>query len=232
MEYNTTRTIMPIKEYGRSVHNMVQHLLTITDPQLRQKNAEAVIEIMAILNPLQKNVEDYKHKLWDHLFIMSDFKLEVESPYEKPTFASISEKPEPLPYPKNKIKWAHFGKTFELIFERAMAEQMPEKIAGYTHTLALFMKLAYSNWHKENSHDDMIRDELANMSNGKLVYDATQRFSDLVDLGDNLVTQKLSFNRNNFGRNNNNNRNNFRRNNNNNRNNNNHRNNKFNKYKK
>ncbi|HNF72444.1 MAG TPA: DUF4290 domain-containing protein, partial [Chitinophagaceae bacterium] len=78
MQYNTTRPLMTVREYGRSVHDMVSYLLTIEDRDVRQRNAEAVIEIMAMLNPQANAMEDYKHKLWDHLFLMSNYKLDVD----------------------------------------------------------------------------------------------------------------------------------------------------------
>ncbi|HNB82616.1 MAG TPA: DUF4290 domain-containing protein [Chitinophagaceae bacterium] len=184
MQYNTTRPLMTVREYGRSVHDMVSYLLTIEDRDVRQRNAEAVIEIMAMLNPQANAMEDYKHKLWDHLFLMSNYKLDVDSPYPIPTEEIKQRKPDPIPYPKNKIRWNHFGKSFEKLFEKAMNEQDEELKQGHIQVLALFMKVAYSNWHKENVHDDMIRDELANMSKGQLIYDPGVRFRDVVDSSD------------------------------------------------
>lgn len=183
MQYNTSRTLMPIKEYGRSVHNMVQHLMTIEDKEKRQKNAEAVIEVMAILNPQLKNQEDYQHKLWDHLFLMSDYKLDVECPYPIPTKEVKQQKPAPLRYPKQKIRWNHLGKSFEKLYEKAIQETDAEKKQGYVHILALFMKVAYTNWHKEAMPEDMIREELLNLSKGALEYDPTSKFSEWVDTG-------------------------------------------------
>jgi hypothetical protein len=215
MEYNTTRELMKIREYGRNVHDMVKHLLTIEDKEKRQRNAEAVIEIMAILNPQASEMEDYRHKLWDHLFLISDYKLEVDCPYEIPTQEVKQRKPEPLPYPKNKIRWNHFGKSFEKIYEKAIVETDEEKKQGYIQVLALFMKVAYSNWHKEAIHDDMIKDELSLISKGQLTYDPSLKFKDFVDSSDlptiNPVNpqglSKRAFNRNNNNRGNNGNRN-------------------------
>jgi hypothetical protein len=109
MEYNTARSIMGMREYGRHVQRMVDHLMTIEDKAKRQEQAQVVIELMGFLNPSLKNIEDYKHKLWDHLFFMSNFKLDVESPYPIPTKETYKQKPDPLPYPKRKIKYAHLG---------------------------------------------------------------------------------------------------------------------------
>jgi hypothetical protein len=113
MQYNTARELMKIKEYGRGVQDMVKHLKTIEDKEKRQRNAEAIIETMSMLTPLQKNIEDYKHTLWDHLFLIAGYELDVESPYGIPTQAEKQKKPEPIKYPKTKIKWNHFGAKFE-----------------------------------------------------------------------------------------------------------------------
>ena len=100
MEYNTTRNYLIMREYGRHIQKMVEYLLTIEDKEERQRNAYAVIELMGFLNPHLKNVEDFRHKLWDHLFLISDFKLDVESPYPIPTRETLKAKPERLRYPK------------------------------------------------------------------------------------------------------------------------------------
>jgi hypothetical protein len=181
MQYNTTRELLNIREYGRGVHMMVKHLKTIQDKEHRQRNAEAIIEVMAILSPQQKAIEDYKHKLWDHLFLIAGYDLDVECPYPIPTEEIKMRKPDPLPYPKNKIKWSHLGYKFENLFQKAIAETDEEKRQGYVATLILFMKTAYQNWHKENATEDMLRDELIQMSNGQLVYEPGTKFADVVN---------------------------------------------------
>jgi hypothetical protein len=219
MQYNTSRELMAIKEYGRGVHDMVKFLLTIEDREVRQRNAEAIIEVMAILSPQMKAIEDYRQKLWDHLFLISDYQLDVDSPFPKPVKEVKQSRPEPLPYPKTKIRWNHFGKKFEDLYNRAIEEEDEEKRQGYINVLALFMKVAYSNWHKENVMDDMIKDELAQMSKGKLMYDPSIRFSDVVSTSiEGTINPIEKVVKKPFGRfqNNNNNRNNFRNNNNNN----------------
>ena len=100
MEYNTTRNHLIMKEYGRHIQKMVEYLLKIEDKETRQRNAYAVIELMGFLNPHLKNVEDFRHKLWDHLFLISDFTLDVESPYPVPTRETLKAKPQRLTYPK------------------------------------------------------------------------------------------------------------------------------------
>ncbi len=163
---------MLMPEYGRNVQSMVEYVMTIEDRQKRLKNAEAIIELMGTLNPHLKTIEDYKHKLWDHLYQMTDFKLDVDSPYPPPTREVIFKKPEMIPYPNENKRNKHLGKNFNSLFEKAIAEPDDERRQGFTQTLGYYMKLAYSNWHKEPIHDDMIKNELAEMSNGLLRYES------------------------------------------------------------
>ena len=173
MEYNTTRSHLVMREYGRHVQGMVGHLLTIEDKERRQKNAQAVIELMGFLNPHLKNVEDYRHKLWDHLFLISDFNLEVDSPYPIPTRESLKARPAALPYPKRYPRYSHLGKHLELIIAKAMAEENEEKRSGFAHIIAYYMKLAYNTWHKELIPDESIRSELNTITKGQLEFTST-----------------------------------------------------------
>ena len=173
MEYNTTRNHLVMSEYGRHVQKMIEHLLTIEDPERRQRNAHAVIELMGFLNPHLRNVEDFRHKLWDHLFLISDFKLQVKSPYPIPTRESLSERPDPLPYPKRHPKFSHLGKNLETVINKALKEEDPDKRAGFANAIAYYMKLAYSNWHKEMVHDDGIQTELTAITDGQLIFTNT-----------------------------------------------------------
>ena len=173
MDYNTGRNYLGMKEYGRHVQRMVEYLLTIEDRAKRQQQAQGVIELMGFLNPHLKNVEDFKHKLWDHLFFISDFKLDVDSPYPIPQKETYKLKPDPLPYPKRHPKYAHLGKNLEVVINKALAQEDPEKKTGFAHAIAYYMKLAYSNWHKELVHDDAIRSELDTITGGELEFSNT-----------------------------------------------------------
>lgn len=173
MEYNTTRNQLAMREYGRHIQKMIEHLLAIEDPERRQRNAHAVIELMGFLNPHLKNVEDFRHKLWDHLFLISDFKLEVKSPYPIPTKETLKAKPKPLPYPKRYPKFSHLGKNLEIIINKALKEDNPDKRLGFANAVAYYMKLAYNNWHKEIVHDDAIQGELTNLTDGQLTFTNT-----------------------------------------------------------
>ena len=170
MEYNTTRNHLIMREYGRHIQGMVDYILTIENREVRQKNANAVIELMGFLNPHLKNVEDFRHKLWDHLFLISNFELDVDSPYPIPTRETLKAKPERLRYPKKYPRFNHLGKNIELIIDKALHEENPEKKQGFANAIAYYMKLTYSNWHKELVHDDNIQTELSAITEGQLEF--------------------------------------------------------------
>ena len=170
MEYNTTRNHLTIREYGRHIQKMAEYVLTIEDREKRQKNANALVELMGFLNPHLKNVEDFRHKLWDHLFLITDFKLDVDSPYPIPTRETLRPTPDPLPYPKRYPKYNHLGKNIEIIIDKALKEEDAEKRQGFANSIAYYMKLTYSNWHKELVHDDNIQTELSAITKGELEF--------------------------------------------------------------
>ena len=184
MEYNTTRNFLVMREYGRHIQKMVEYLLSIEDKEERQRNAYAVIELMGFLNPHLKNVEDFRHKLWDHLFLISDFKLDVESPYPIPTRETLKAKPERLRYPKRYPKFNHLGKNIEVVIDKALKEENPEKKQGFANAVAYYMKLTYSNWHKELVHDDNIQTELSAMTKGELEFNNRPFVKHRVDTRD------------------------------------------------
>ena len=162
-----------MREYGRHIQKMVEHIKTIEDKERRQRQAQVLIELMGFLNPHLKNVEDFRHKLWDHLFYISDFKLDVESPYPIPEKETYKAKPDPISYPKRYPKYSHLGKNLELVINRALKEDNPEKRQGFANAIAYYMKLAYNNWHKDVVHDDAIQSELTNITQGQLEFTNT-----------------------------------------------------------
>jgi Domain of unknown function (DUF4290) len=173
MEYNTTRNYLTMREYGRHIQKMVEHIKKIEDKERRQAQAQVLIELMGFLNPHLKNVEDFRHKLWDHLFYISDFKLDVESPYPIPEKETYKAKPQPIPYPKRYPRYSHLGKNLELVINKALKEDNPEKRQGFANAIAYYMKLAYNNWHKDVVHDDAIQSELNNITKGQLEFTNT-----------------------------------------------------------
>jgi len=206
MEYNTTRNHLTIREYGRHIQKMAEYVLTIEDREKRQKNANALVELMGFLNPHLKNVEDFRHKLWDHLFLITDFKLDVDSPYPIPTRETLRPTPDPLPYPKRYPKYNHLGKNIEIIIDKALKEEDAEKRQGFANSIAYYMKLTYSNWHKELVHDDNIQTELASITDGELEFNNRPFIKHRVDnTREEFATNSGKFRRNFGSRNNRNN---------------------------
>tara|TARA_B100000683_G_scaffold63866_1_gene62279 strand:+ start:5472 stop:6086 length:615 start_codon:yes stop_codon:yes gene_type:complete len=168
LEYNTQREKLIISEYGRHIQKMVDYAANLNDRVERQKMAEGIIDLMGELNPHLRDVDDFKHKLWDHLFIMSDFKLDVNSPYEKPELDKLFEKPEPLAYPNSKIIFNHYGKVVEMMIEEACAMEKGELRDKLTLAIANQMKKSYINWNRDSVEDKLIFKQLKQLSNGQL----------------------------------------------------------------
>ena len=168
LEYNTQREKLIISEYGRHIQKMVDYAANLNDRVERQKMAEGIIDLMGELNPHLRDVDDFKHKLWDHLFIMSDFKLDVNSPYEKPELDKLFEKPEPLAYPNSKIIFNHYGKVVEMMIEEACAMEKGELKDKLTLAIANQMKKSYVNWNRDSVEDKLIFKQLKQLSNGQL----------------------------------------------------------------
>lgn len=168
LEYNTQREKLIISEYGRHIQKMVDYAASLSDRKERQQMAEGIIDLMGELNPHLRDVDDFKHKLWDHLFIMSDFKLDVNSPYEKPELDKLFEKPEPLAYPNNKIRFNHYGKVVEMMIEEASTMEKGDLRDKLTLAIANQMKKSYVKWNRDSVEDKLIFKQLEQLSNGKL----------------------------------------------------------------
>lgn len=167
-DYNSTRGKLILSEYGRNVQNMVSYICALPTKEERNKYAQVVIDLMGFLNPHLRDVADFKHKLWDHLHIISDFKIDVDSPYPKPSPDAIHYKPKPLAYPHQRIKYKHYGKTVEIMIERAKEIQEPERKQQLVKAIANFMKMAYVTWNKDNVSDETIIKDLKEFSGGAL----------------------------------------------------------------
>lgn len=169
MEYNTQRPKMEIPEYGRNVQKLVNFAVTVEDREERNKVAKAIINIMGQLNPHLRDVEEYKHKLWAHLFIMSRFKLDVDSPYPIPTPESFEEKPDKMPYPKNKIKYGHYGNTTQLLVNQALEMPEGEEKDALVRVIGNIMKKDYVAFNNSGAvENDVIQHQLSVLSQGKL----------------------------------------------------------------
>lgn len=169
MEYNTQRPQMILPEYGRNVQNMIQYAMKIEDKVERNRAANAIIEVMGQLNPHLRDVDDFKHKLWTHLFVLSEFKLDVDSPYELPTKEKLSVKPNLMEYPKNKIRYGHYGKYTENILKQAVNEKDPKAKEFLKITMANFMKKQFLAYNNDAVENDVIAQQLSILSDGELI---------------------------------------------------------------
>ncbi len=167
-DYNSTRNKLILSEYGRNVQNMVKYIVALPTKEERNRYAQVVIDLMGFLNPHLRDVADFKHKLWDHLHIISDFQIDVDSPYPKPEIEAIHMKPEPLKYPHQRIKYKHYGKTIELMMEKAKSIEEPDRKQHMVQAIANFMKMAYVQWNKDSVADETILADLRAMSQGQL----------------------------------------------------------------
>src|SRR5665213_2836848 len=214
-DYNSTRNKLILSEYGRNVQNMVKYIVALPTKEERNKYAQVVIDRMGCLKPHLRDVAAFKHKLWCHLHIISAFQIDVDSPYPKPSPEAIHLKPEPLKYPHQRIKYKHYGKTIELMIEKAKSIDDPERKRYMVQAIANFMKMAYVQWNKDSVTDESILCDLHNLSGGQL------KLEENINLNrvEYRAAPRENSNQNNRGRNNNN-QNNRGRNNNNPRNNN------------
>ncbi len=166
IEYNTERSKLIIPEYGRHMQKMVDHAISIEDPEERNKVAKAIIDVMGNMNPHLRDVADFKHKLWDQLFIISDFKLDVESPFEKPSREELAAKPERLPYPQNFPKYRFYGNNIKRMIDVALSWEEGELKQALIGTVANHMKKCFLNWNKDTVEDAVIFNHLYELSNG------------------------------------------------------------------
>ncbi|MBL7137628.1 MAG: DUF4290 domain-containing protein [Bacteroidales bacterium] len=168
MEYNTTRGPMAIAEYGRNIQKMIEYITTIEDHEKRTKAAKFIVNVMAQMHPQVKESGDYKHKLWDHLYLISDFKLDVDSPYPPPPPQVLSSKPESISCHDTEIEYRHYGKNITLMIEKAaIYEEGPEKDA-LAKAIANHMKKSYLNWNRDSVTDELIEEQLGVLSKGAL----------------------------------------------------------------
>ncbi len=171
MEYNTQLPKLEIPEYGRNIQVMIDHCITIEDREERNKCARAIIQIMGQLNPHLRDIADFTHKLWDHLFLISKFQLDVDSPYPRPNAETFTTKPKNVPYPATKIRYKHYGKTIERIIDVAKTyEEGPEK-KELSRLIANHLKKSYVNWNKDSVTDDVIFKQFKEMTNNELHID-------------------------------------------------------------
>jgi hypothetical protein len=187
MDYNTSRPLLTIPEYGRCIQEMVEYTITLEDRDERTKAAKTIVNAMAILNPQLKDMTDYRHKLWDHLYIISDYKLDCDSPYPMPERELAEAKPKRLPYPQKDIQRRHYGHIVEEMIREAVAMEDGEEKTKVVEMIANFMKMSYLTWNRDTVSDELIKEQLKELSGGRLELGEevklSSRFIDLQDTG-------------------------------------------------
>lgn len=168
LEYNGERPHLIIPEYGRHIQKLIDHCILIEDVEERNKMARAIVDVMGNLQPHLRDVPDFKHKLWDQLFIISDFKLDVESPYEKPEREVLQAKPEALAYPKSASKYRFYGNNIQTMIDVALTWEEGESRDALYFAIANHMKKCYLNWNKDTVEDSVIYKHLIDLSKGKI----------------------------------------------------------------
>ena len=168
LEYNTEREHLIIPEYGRHMQKMINYAKTRDTKDERNKVAKAIISVMGNMQPHLRDVPDFQHKLWDQLFIMANFELDVDSPYDKPTKELLEEHPEPLKYPQNFPKYRFYGNNIKTMIDVANTWEDGDLKEALTYTIANHMKKCFLNWNKDTVEDDVIYQHLYELSGGKI----------------------------------------------------------------
>ena len=194
LEYNTEREHLIIPEYGRHMQKMINHAKTLETKEERSKVAKGIIAVMGNMQPHLRDVPDFQHKLWDQLFIMSNFELDADSPYEIPTKEIYEERPEVLEYPQNFPKYRFYGNNIKTMIDVANTWEEGELKEALTFTIANHMKKCFLNWNKDTVEDAVIFDHLFELSGGKInLKESDENLSD----ASNLLRSKGKYSNNN-----------------------------------
>jgi hypothetical protein len=181
-DYNSSREKLILPEYGRNIQKMVNHIKTIEDREERNKAAKTVIGVMGNLNPHLRDVGDFKHKLWDHLAVIADFDLDIDSPYELPERESLISKPERVPYHQHKIKKKHYGRSIVLMIDVAVSLEAGEEKDDLVRMIAYHMKKSYLTWNREAVSDEEIFGDMKTLSGGKLEVNPDLKLPETKDI--------------------------------------------------
>jgi len=194
LEYNTEREHLIIPEYVRHLQKMINHAKSLETKEERNKVAKSIIAVMGNLQPHLRDVPDFQHKLWDQLFIMSDFELDADSPYPKPSKEELTAGPDPLKYPQNHPKYRFYGNNIKTMIDVAVTWEDGELKDALVLTIANHMKKCFLNWNKDTVKDDVIFNHLYELSGGKINLKNSEE--DLTDAS-SLMRSKSKYSKNN-----------------------------------
>ena len=185
MKYNTNAKTLALPEYGRNIQNMVDHCLTVENREERNRCANTIISIMGNLFPHLRDVNDFKHILWDHLAIMADFRLDVDYPYEIIKKENLHQRPPLVPYDETEMIYRHYGQTLERLINKAALMEDGEEKETLIHLIANQMKKSFLIWNKDAVDNRKILNDLAELSEMRIVRNAeTFRLAETADLLD------------------------------------------------
>ena len=206
MEYNTEREKIVISEYGRNIQVMIRHLMDIEDRKQRTEAAYFIVNVMAQMNPQVKESNDYMHKLWDHLHIIAEYKLDVDGPYPVPTPEMQKKKPEHVGYQKNNIRYGHYGQyIYDVVKKVKEMEDGPKKQAILIN-IANQMKRDYLNWNRDTVNDLLILDDLYKISGEEITLPMETKLIPTNEILNKPQNQQQNQKKKNGGTNNNNNK--------------------------
>lgn len=168
MEYNTIRDNLAIREYGRNIQKMIEYCISIEDREKRNNTANAIVRVMGQMNPQAANANDFEHKLWDHLHMISDFKLDIDAPFPPPDKDEVTKKPDQLKYSENNIKFPHYGKHIQKVISVVSEMEEGENKDTIVLAVANYLKKSYLNWNRDSVNDETILAHLEKLSKGKL----------------------------------------------------------------
>lgn len=168
LDYNTQREKLNMPEYGRHVQKMVEYVASLPDKEKRNEQIQSVIQVMGTLNPQLRDINDFKHKLWDHVQVISDFKIDIDSPYPTPTRESLSTAPNPIPLQKTPVKAAHYGRNIQNMIEVIARREDDEIKTHMIKTLASYMKQQYLIWNKDSVTEETIFNDIYKLSDGRI----------------------------------------------------------------
>lgn len=167
-DYNTTRPALILKEYGRNMQKLVEHIKTFEDKEKRSESAYVLIELMKLINPSVRDSQETSQKLWDDLYIMSDFDLDIDGPFPMPEREILNKKPERLSYNTTEVKYKHYGRNITLLIEKAIELEDPEEKDGAVIHIGRLMKSFQNTWNRDNVDDATIVKNITKMSRGEL----------------------------------------------------------------
>ncbi len=193
MDYNTQRIKLIMPEYGRHVQKMIKYVKDIPDREKRNEQIRAVVGTMGILNPALRDISDFRHKLWDHVQIISDFEIDIDSPYPTPTPATFATRPDPIPLEKSPLKAAHYGRNIQNMIDMVANKPEDEVRRNMILILANYMRQQYLIWNKDTVTEETIFKDINILSEGRITVPEDLHLSAFVPSVNNASSYNTGF---------------------------------------